>query len=249
MALRGRIHSTESCGTLDGPGIRYIVFMQGCLMRCKYCHNRDTWDLSGGEEVTVDQLMPEILSYRHFMKSSGGGVTASGGEAVLQREFVGQLFKACKEEGIHTTLDTNGFVKQYDEDLNELLSYTDLVMLDLKQMDDKAHVELTKTPNRYSLDFARYLAVHDKPMWIRLVVVPGHTDSVENADKMGRFIAKELGNKVEKVELLPYHTMGAHKWEHFGGDYELIDVKSPTAASMEQLKNVIASHGVNVVLG
>ena len=127
----GRIHSFESCGTVDGPGIRFITFFQGCLMRCLYCHNRDTWDTHGGKEVTVEDLMKEVVTYRHFMNASGGGVTASGGEAILQAEFVRDWFRACKKEGIHTCLDTNGFVRRYDPVIDELLEVTDLVMLDL----------------------------------------------------------------------------------------------------------------------
>jgi len=131
MSVVGRIHSYESCGTVDGPGIRFILFLQGCLMRCKYCHNRDTWDLHGGKEVTVEELMKEVVSYRHFMNASGGGVTASGGEAILQAEFVRDWFRACKKEGISTCLDTNGFVRHYDYVIDELMDVTDLVLLDL----------------------------------------------------------------------------------------------------------------------
>ncbi len=137
MSVIGRIHSFESCGTVDGPGIRFITFFQGCLMRCLYCHNRDTWDTHGGKEVTVEDLMKEVVTYRHFMNASGGGVTASGGEAILQAEFVRDWFRACKKEGIHTCLDTNGFVRRYDPVIDELLEVTDLVMLDLKQMNDE----------------------------------------------------------------------------------------------------------------
>jgi pyruvate formate lyase activating enzyme len=139
MSTIGRIHSFESCGTVDGPGIRFITFFQGCLMRCLYCHNRDTWDTHGGKEVTVEELMKEVVTYRHFMNASGGGVTASGGEAILQAEFVRDWFRACHKEGIHTCLDTNGFVRRYDPVIDELLEVTDLVMLDLKQMNDEIH--------------------------------------------------------------------------------------------------------------
>ncbi len=142
MSVIGRIHSFESCGTVDGPGIRFITFFQGCLMRCLYCHNRDTWDTHGGKEVTVEDLMKEVVTYRHFMNASGGGVTASGGEAILQAEFVRDWFRACKKEGIHTCLDTNGFVRRYDPVIDELLEVTDLVMLDLKQMNDEIHQNL-----------------------------------------------------------------------------------------------------------
>lgn len=154
----GRIHSFESCGTVDGPGIRFITFFQGCLMRCLYCHNRDTWDTHGGKEVTVEDLMKEVVTYRHFMNASGGGVTASGGEAILQAEFVRDWFRACKKEGIHTCLDTNGFVRRYDPVIDELLDVTDLVMLDLKQMNDEIHQNLVGVSNHRTLEFAQYLS-------------------------------------------------------------------------------------------
>lgn len=161
----GRIHSFESCGTVDGPGIRFIVFFQGCLMRCLYCHNRDTWDTHGGKEVTVEELVKEAVTYRHFMNASGGGVTASGGEAILQAEFVRDWFRACHKEGIHTCLDTNGFVRRYDPVIDELLDATDLVMLDLKQMDDSIHQNLVGVSNHRTLEFARYLAKRNQKTW------------------------------------------------------------------------------------
>ena len=173
MSVIGRIHSFESCGTVDGPGIRFITFFQGCLMRCLYCHNRDTWDTHGGKEVTVEDLMKEVVTYRHFMNASGGGVTASGGEAILQAEFVRDWFRACKKEGIHTCLDTNGFVRRYDPVIDELLEVTDLVMLDLKQMNDEIHQNLVGVSNHRTLEFAKYLANKNVKVWIRYVVVPG----------------------------------------------------------------------------
>jgi len=157
MSVIGRIHSFESCGTVDGPGIRFITFFQGCLMRCLYCHNRDTWDTHGGKEITVEELMNDVVSYRHFMNASGGGVTASGGEAILQAEFVRDWFRACHKEGIHTCLDTNGFVRRYDPVIDELLEVTDLVMLDLKQVNDEIHQNLVGVSNHRTLEFARYL--------------------------------------------------------------------------------------------
>lgn len=172
MSVIGRIHSFESCGTVDGPGIRFITFFRGCLMRCLYCHNRDTWDTHGGKEVTVEDLMKEVVTYRHFMNASGGGVTASGGEAILQAEFVRDWFRACKKEGIHTCLDTNGFVRRYDPVIDELLEVTDLVMLDLKQMNDEIHQNLVGVSNHRTLEFAKYLANKNVKVWIRYVVVP-----------------------------------------------------------------------------
>ncbi len=244
MTIKGRIHSIETCGTVDGPGIRFIAFFQGCLMRCKYCHNRDTWDTEGGKEVTVDDLMKDLLSYRHFMKSSGGGVTASGGEATLQKEFVTEWFKACKAQGIHTCLDTNGFIRHYDEALDALLDQTDLVMLDIKHMNDDVHIPLTHVSNKYCLEFARYLAQKGKTMWIRYVVVPGWSDDDAGAHALGAFIRDELGGKVEKLEMLPYHELGKHKWIAMGEKYELEGVHPPKKEVMEHLKEILVSYGV-----
>ena len=244
MTIKGRIHSIETCGTVDGPGIRFIAFFQGCLMRCKYCHNRDTWDTEGGKEVTVDDLMKDLLSYRHFMKSSGGGVTASGGEATLQKEFVTEWFKACKAQGIHTCLDTNGFIRHYDDALDALLDQTDLVMLDIKHMNDDIHIPLTHVSNKYCLEFARYLAQKGKTMWIRYVVVPGWSDDDAGAHALGAFIRDELGGKVEKLEMLPYHELGKHKWIAMGEKYELEGVHPPKKEVMEHLKEILVSYGV-----
>lgn len=245
MSVIGRIHSFESCGTVDGPGIRFIVFMQGCLMRCKYCHNRDTWDLDDGREITVEEIMKEVVTYRHFINASGGGVTASGGEAMLQPEFVRDFFRAAKAEGIHTCLDTNGYIRKHSDVIDELLDATDLVMLDLKQINDEIHRELIGVPNKRVLDFARYLHQRGQKTWIRYVVVPGYTDDEDSARRLGEFI-KDMDN-IEKVEMLPYHQLGAHKWEALGYEYELKDVSPPKKETMEMLKGILEGYGHKVV--
>jgi pyruvate formate lyase activating enzyme len=243
--LIGRIHSVETCGTVDGPGIRFIAFMQGCLMRCKYCHNRDTWDTQGGREVTVAELMQDITSYRHFMNASGGGVTASGGEALLQQPFVTALFAACQAQGVHTCLDTNGFVRNLDAELDRLLDHTDLVLLDIKQINDDKHIPLTHVSNKYTLAFARYLASKGKTMWIRYVVVPTWSDDDASAEGLGQFIA-ELGDSVEKVELLPYHELGKHKWEVLGDTYDLNGIRPPSKESMDRIQAILSRYHPNV---
>lgn len=245
MSVIGRIHSFESCGTVDGPGIRFIVFMQGCLMRCKYCHNRDTWDLDDGREVTVEEIMKEVVTYRHFIKASGGGVTASGGEAMLQPEFVRDFFRAAQAEGIHTCLDTNGYIRKHTDVVDEVLDATDLVMLDLKQLNDEIHKDLIGVSNRRTLDFARYLHQRGQKTWIRYVVVPGYTDDEESARRLGEFI-KDMDN-IEKIEMLPYHQLGAHKWEALGYEYELKDVSPPKKETMEMLKGILEEYGHKVV--
>lgn len=244
VPVKGRIHSFESFGTVDGPGIRFIVFFQGCLMRCLYCHNRDTWDLKGGTEITVEELMKELVTYKHFIMPTGG-VTASGGEAVLQADFVKEWFKACHAEGIHTCLDTNGYVRNYDETIDELMAYTDLVMLDLKQLNDEIHQNLVGVPNKRVIDFARYLAKINKRTWIRYVVVPGWSDDDESAHQLGQFI-QDMDN-IEKVEMLPYHRLGEHKWVTMGEKYMLDGVEPPSKESMERIKDIIESYGKKVV--
>lgn len=244
MSTIGRIHSFESCGTVDGPGIRFIVFLQGCLMRCKYCHNRDTWDLHEGKEVTVEEIIKEAKSYRHFMKASGGGVTCSGGEAMLQPEFVRDFFRAAQAEGIHTCLDTNGYVRKHSEIIDEVLDATDLVMLDIKQMNDDIHQDLVGVSNRRTLDFARYLAKTGKTTWLRYVIVPGYTDDEASAHKLGEFI-KGMDN-IEKIELLPYHRLGAHKWEAMGLEYPLKDTNPPSKETMDAMVKILEQYHPNV---
>ncbi|MCM2680860.1 pyruvate formate lyase 1-activating protein [Echinimonas agarilytica] len=245
MTIKGRVHSVETCGTVDGPGIRYIVFMQGCLMRCKYCHNRDTWDVDAGQEMTVEEIMTELLSYRHFIEASDGGITASGGEATLQAEFVTELFKACQKEGIHTCLDTNGFVRHHSDAIEHLLDVTDLVMLDLKQMDDAKHIDLTKVSNRHAKEFALRLAERNQKTWLRYVVVGGYTDDVASAEELADFILPM--KNIERVELLPYHELGKHKWEAMGEPYELTEVHPPSKETMETICDVFKSRGLNVI--
>ncbi|ADN76753.1 pyruvate formate-lyase activating enzyme [Ferrimonas balearica DSM 9799] len=245
MGVIGRVHSWETCGTVDGPGIRFIAFLQGCLMRCQYCHNRDTWDLEGGKEVTVPQLMEQLVSYRHFFEASGGGVTASGGEAVLQMDFVKEWFTACKAEGIHTCLDTNGLIRKYTPVVDEMLDVTDLVMLDIKQMDDSIHQNLVGVSNKRPLEFAQHLAKRGQKTWIRYVIVPGFTDDDASAEKLAEFLAPM--KNVEKVEMLPYHELGKHKWEALGETYPLDGVKPPPKETMERLKAIFVAHGLNAM--
>ncbi|RJG48170.1 pyruvate formate lyase 1-activating protein [Motilimonas pumila] len=243
--VTGRIHSVETCGTVDGPGIRFIVFTQGCLMRCKYCHNRDTWDTEGGKEVTVDELMKDLVQYRHFMNASGGGITASGGEVMLQQPFVKALFTQAKKEGIHTCLDTNGFVRKLDPLVDEVLDVSDLVMLDIKQMHNDRHIDLTHVSNKYTLAFAKHLAERNQTAWLRYVVVPGYTDDEQSARDLGEFI-KDMKN-IEKIELLPYHELGRHKWIAMGEEYPLEGVHPPSRDVMNLVKDVLSEYHDNVI--
>lgn len=239
-----RYHSYESCGAVDGPGIRFVLFLQGCLMRCQYCHNRDTWDLHKGKDISLEDLMKEVTTYRHYMNATGGGVTASGGEAILQAEFLRDWFQACKEEGIHTCLDTNGFVRHYTPVIDELLSATDLVLLDLKQLNDSIHKSLIGVSNQHTLDFAHYLQKRRIPVWIRYVVVPNYTDRDEDIHKLGQFVAPM--ENVEKIELLPYHKLGVYKWEVLGEKYPLSHVNPPNKACLDHIKMILESYGLTV---
>lgn len=174
--VKGRIHSVESCGTVDGPGIRYVIFTQGCLLRCQYCHNADTWEIGKGKEITVEEVMQDVTCYLPFIEASGGGITVSGGEPLLQLDFLIELFKKCKESGIHTTIDSSGGCyseePEFQNKLDILMEYTDLVLLDLKHIDSKKHRKLTGKPNEHILQFARYLSDRKKTIWVRHVLVP-----------------------------------------------------------------------------
>lgn len=240
--IKGRVHSIETFGTVDGPGIRFILFMQGCPLRCKYCHNRDTWDVKGGKEYTVDEIMTEVNKYAPYMKFSGGGLTVSGGEATLQPKFLKELFKKAKKDGVHTCLDTSGFVNI--ETIDPVLDYTDLVLLDLKHMDNNKAKDLTGVGIEKTLELAKHLSDRNIPVWIRHVLVPGYTDDRENLESLGKFVSTL--NNVDRVELLPYHTLGVHKWENMGFDYELKNVPDATKEDVAKAAEVLAEYGVKV---
>lgn len=240
--IKGKIHSIETFGTVDGPGIRYILFFQGCPLRCKYCHNRDTWDTKSGKEYTVDEIITDALKYTSFMKFSGGGITASGGESTLQPEFLSELFKKAKENDIHTCLDTSGFVDI--KTIDPILDNTDLVLLDLKHMVEEKSIDLTGVGMDKALKLARHLDSRNIPVWIRQVLVPGITDDTDNLEKLGQFVST-LKN-VERFELLPYHSMGIHKWENLGIDYELKDVPDATKEDIKKASETISKFGVKV---
>ncbi len=242
MKLTTHIHSTESFGTLDGPGIRYVVFTQGCLLRCKYCHNPDTWDLDGGKTIVVSEIIADLRTYLPFIKASGGGITVSGGEPLLHIDFLIELFSECKKLGIHTAIDSSGGCFSNKETflsrLDELMMLTDLVLLDLKHIDDTKHRYLTGLSNKHIFDFARYLSSHQIPVWIRHVLVPGITDEDEYLYRLEEFIAT-LKN-VQKIEVLPYHKLGIYKWEALGIPYELENVEPPSDARIENAKKILA---------
>lgn len=231
-----RIHSIESFGTVDGPGIRFVVFMQGCSLQCKYCHNRDTWDINGGEVKTVDEIIEKIENYKNYIIPSGGGVTVTGGEPLLQVRFLIELFKKLKEKNIHTCIDTSGMVSITDN-IKELLKYTDLVLLDIKHIDDEKCKKLVGSSNKKELEFARYLSDNNIKMWIRQVLVPGYTDDEEDLKKLKEFL--RTLKTVEKVQILKYHSMGKYKWEKMGLKYELDGVRDATIEDEERAKKIL----------
>lgn len=233
--MTGLIHSVESFGASDGPGIRFIVFMQGCTMRCKYCHNPDTWCLTGGERMTASQVMQLALRYRYYWGESGG-ITVSGGEPMLQNGFVTELFLLAKQKGVSTVLDTSGAPFKNDGTFDKLFEVTDRVLLDIKHIDNEKHKQLTGRGNANILQFARVLDKRKIPIWIRHVLVPG-LESDEDLLNLRAFI--DTLSNVEKVEVLPYHTLGVHKWESLGLDYPLKDVDTPTAEYTDYAKGIL----------
>jgi pyruvate formate lyase activating enzyme len=242
MKLTGKLHSFESCGTVDGPGIRFIVFTQGCPLRCKYCHNPDTWDLKDAKyERDIEFTINEIKKYKPFFRN-GGGLTITGGEPFVQMNYIEALFKRAKEEGIHTAVDTSGYI--FNDRVKEVLEYVDLVLLDIKSINPDTYKELTGVELENTLKFAEYLDSIGKPVWIRHVVVPGITDKKENLEKLADYVSK-LKN-VEKIELLPFHQMGTHKWEEMNLEYPLKDVKEPTVEDMKAARQIFRDKGLNV---
>ena len=238
--MTGRVHSIESFGLVDGPGVRSVVFLKGCNLRCRYCHNPDTWTKEGGEEWEAESLFQKLYRFKPYWKNKGG-ITVSGGEAMLQMEFVTDLFSIAKEHGVHTALDTSGgpfcMEPDYLESFQKLMDVTDLFILDMKEMDPERHKALTGQDNRNILEFARYLSAHKKPMWIRHVLVPGLTDSRESLEALYNFL-REL-KSVERVEILPYHTMGVHKWEALGIPYSLKNVLPPTEEEVRRAEEIL----------
>ena len=234
--ISGYVHSVETFGTVDGPGIRFVVFMQGCILKCKYCHNRDTWENNCGNRMRLLDLVAEIKRYIPYMQSSHGGVTVSGGEPLLQAKFVTELFKELQKLKIHTALDTAGSLPINDE-IKELLKYTDLVLLDIKHIDDEKCKKLTGMSNQNNLNFAKYLSNTNKKMWIRQVLVPGYTDDMHDLQTLKEFISTL--STVDKIEILPYHDLGKYKWEELGEVYPLMGTPLPTQDGVEQVKKIL----------
>ena len=232
----GYIHSYETMGTADGPGMRFVLFLTGCPLRCQYCHNPDTWHLKNGNRVTVDDVMAEIEKYADFLIGADGGITISGGEPLFQPKFLATILRRCKIIGLHTALDTSGFLGR--RMTNAMLDATDLVLLDLKSSDPDVYKSVTGVSIEPTLEFARRLDSDGTPVWVRYVVVPGLTDGVENIDGVAEFLST-LSN-VERVEVLPFHKMGEHKWETMNLEYRLADTGPPSEELMQRVLDQFA---------
>ena len=243
--LLGRVHSVETFGSVDGPGIRFLIFLKGCSMRCRYCHNPDTWDPETDDLRTADELLTQAMRYRSYWGREGG-ITVSGGEALLQIDFLTELFRKAKAKGIHTCLDTSGqpFTRRepFFSKFAELMKYTDLLLFDLKQIDDAKHRELTGRTNRNILDCARYLSDIGKPIWVRHVLVPGVTDNDDDLHALRAFI--DTLQNVKRVEVLPYHAMGTYKWEQLGIPYTLKDVSAPSEERVRNAEHILTAPGI-----
>ena len=232
--IKGKIHSIESMGLVDGPGIRVVIFMQGCSLRCKYCHNPDTWTMEGGEEYTPEDLIKKILRFKPYFESSGGGVTFSGGEPLKQPKFLLEMLKLCKEKGIHTCIDTAGYG---NGDYDEILKYTDLVLFDIKHFTKEGYKNVTYMDINKSLEFLEAMERNNTKKWIRHVIVPGLTDGEEHIKALGEYI-KTISN-VEKIELLPYHLLGANKYEVLNIPYPLKGVEAMDKDKCKEYMNLL----------
>lgn len=239
--MKGYLHSFESFGTKDGPGIRFVVFMQGCPLRCLYCHNPDTWNMGDKKiEMTPEEVFAEISKVKNFIKT--GGVTVSGGEPLLQADFILELFKLCKAENIHTAIDTSGYL--LNDKIKEVLDHTDLVLLDIKHINPSKYENLTARPLEPTLKFVEYLNEINKPVWVRYVLVPGFTNDENDLKNWAEYVSRF--KNVERVDILPFHQMGLHKWEQIGKEYKLRDVATPTKEEIEKTETIFKSYGLPV---
>lgn len=242
-ATEGYIHSIETCGTVDGPGLRVVVFTSGCPLRCLYCANPDCRYIENGNKTSVDELVAEIQKYQPYMQASGGGVTISGGEPLFQPGFVREVFKQCQALGIHTALDTSGFCNL--EVAKSVVEFVDLVLLDIKSFDRATYHKVTSVDLEPTLMLANYLSEIQKPTWIRFVLVPGLTDDLQNIEGLADFIST-LKN-VERIDVLPFHKMGEYKWEQLGFNYQLRDTPTPTKTQIQAAIDIFKKRGLNAI--
>lgn len=243
MPDAGYVHSVETGGTVDGPGMRFVIFVSGCPLRCLYCHNPDTRNINTGTLRSAAEMVREAAQYADFMKRTGGGVTVTGGEPLFQADFVTEIFRECKKYGLHTALDTSGYLGRKTPDA--LLDVTDLVLLDIKSFNPETYKRVTATKLAPTLEFAKLLAEKKKPMWVRCVLVPNLTDELASYEGLADFL-RECGN-VEKVEILPFHKMGEAKWKELGFPYELSDTPPPAPELIRQVRAIFESRNLVTV--
>lgn len=243
LGERGWIHSYETGGTVDGPGVRFVLFLNGCSLRCQYCHNPDTWHMKDGQELGVDEVLAEIRKYRKFLKITGGGVTISGGEPLVQAPFLANILRGCKRMDLHTAVDTCGYLGARYTDA--MLEDTDLILLDIKSWFPETYREVTGRELQPTLDFARRLADIGKPTWLRYVLVPGLTDDERNIEGLADFAAG-LG-VIERVEVLPFHKMGEEKWRALGLEYRLTETRPPEHNLVRRTQEQFRRRGLEVV--
>lgn len=240
MSIKGSLHSVETFGTLDGPGIRYVLFLQGCALRCLYCHNPDTWKMGAGKEVDSQEVVNEILTYKNFIRK--GGVTLSGGEPLLQPEFALDVIQRCREHGIHTAVDTAGSVSLLRS--APVLEASDLVLLDIKSLKDSQCISLTGKSNSNTLATLDYCEHIGKPVWLRHVLVPGWTLEMSQLKELAEFLKPY--QCIQKIELLPFHKMGEYKWKAMKLQYQLENIKEPTDEELTQAKVLFAKASLPV---
>lgn len=236
----GRIHSVETLGALDGPGLRYVMFLQGCEMRCKYCHNPDTWNKKGGRIATAEEMLSDILKYKEFIKN--GGVTISGGEPLLQTEFCKDMIKKCKEHNIHCALDTAGMVEV--DKAASVVSMADLILLDIKAAEKTLHKDLTGFSNTKPLNILKFCEDIAKPVWIRHVLVPGYTLNKDALEKLGKLLSKF--KCIERVDLLPFHKMGEYKWEKLKLNVPFKKISEPTQEQIVFARNTLMKYNLPI---
>lgn len=237
--MTGNIHSFESFSTVDGPGIRFVIFMQGCQFRCLYCHNPDTWHKTNNIKTPIE-MFNTIVKYKNYIKS--GGITISGGEPLQQIDFIIELFELLKKDNINTCIDTNGYYYNHHK-INHLMNITDLVLLDIKHINNAKHIELTSKSNYNTLQFAKFLSKINKPMWIRYVLVPGYTDDENDLIQLNNFL--QSLNNIKKIEILPFHNMGITKWEELQLTYQLANVNPPSEDDINKVKKILEA-GINI---
>lgn len=238
--IKGRIHSFETFGAVDGPGIRFVVFFQGCPLRCLFCHNPDTWDKDGGREIEATELASQILGYKNFIKK--GGVTLSGGEPLLQSEFAEEVLRLCKKNGFHTAIDTSGAIPL--SVCKGAVDEADMLLLDIKAIDSILAKKLTCFGNENAIKLLEYCEEKNKDVWIRHVLVPDWTLDADQAHRMGAFLKNF--KCIKKVELLPFHKIGEFKWETLQLDYQLAEIQPPEPQQVEEIKRILISYGLKL---